>query len=408
MAKKRVSRNIDNPKDVEEIVNISYDKAREKDTVMQYFADFGKGPRFNPYDTITIPPGKYGQSKKNKNSFVTTIGLWIFNKSCIEPMDNVLGYVNKTVNGKVYSEINSKISYALLEDKITVQQLKDYIMQIQILMGCCSAIAPSHTELMFDMSKDIAKKKKELTKKYEKEIKEADLSTVKKIEDELIDYTKDILKDDPCVDMFNSGARSSWGNNVKNMYICRGPLKKTDGSYAVVMSSLMDGMDPEDFADVTDASVGGPYSRSNKTREGGYKEKQFTNATQHIKVLAPGSNCGTKRGIEVTLTEKNIGEWMYCFVMGSNGSTTEITTDNKDKFIGKTVKMRFSAMCSNKKDGAICERCMGTLYNRIGITNVGLGSMIMMSSLKNAAMKAFHDSTLDLATINPESAFSIK
>ena len=95
---------------------------------------------------------------------------------------------------------------------------------------------------------------------------------------------------------------------------------------------------------------------------------------------------------------------MYCFVVGSNGSLTEITSDNRDKFIGKTVKIRFSALCQ-AKNGYICEKCAGTLYNRIGIENIGLACNIMASSMKNAAMKAFHDSSLDLSVINPNDAF---
>jgi hypothetical protein len=98
---------------------------------------------------------------------------------------------------------------------------------------------------------------------------------------------------------------------------------------------------------------------------------------------------------------------MYCFVINNNGSLTEITTDNKDKFIGKTVKFRFSSLCQSK-NGVICEKCAGTLYNRIGIENIGLGAMVYASSLKNAAMKSFHDSTLDLVSINPDEVFSLK
>jgi hypothetical protein len=402
--RKRTARHIENPKDVEEIVNISYEEACEKDLIMRWFGDFGKGSRFNTYDIIDIPKGCYGKTKKNKNAFTTTIGLWVFNKSFIEPFSDFLGYINEPVDADKYDEINQEISYARLEDRITLQELKDFIVQSQIIMSCCSTIAPSHTEAMFDMNKDIAKKKKELEKKYAEGIKNKDLNEIKKFENELIDYTKDLIKDDPCVDMFNSGARSNWGNNFKNMYICRGPIRKTDGSYDTVITSYMDGLQPKDFAKVNDAAVGGPYSRSRKTVDGGYKEKQFTNATQHVTVLPKGSDCGTTRTITVTLTKKNIKDWMYCFVKEGN-KYVEITTENRDKYIGKTVQMRYSSMCANKKDGAICEKCMGTLYNRIGIKNVGLGTMICMSSLKNKAMKNFHDSSLKLSKINPDDVF---
>ena len=246
---KRIAKKITKKEDIDYILSIDHSKASEKSTIMEIFGDFGEGSRFNPYDIIEIPPKAYGglskidkdcisSTKINSSKFTTTIGLWIFNKSFIEPMSDILGYINTPVTGDVYENINLKISYALLEDKINVQQLKNFIMQSQILMSCCSALSPSHTETIFSMEQEISKKKDELNKKYEKKLKENDLVTAKKYEEELISYTKDILKDDPAVDMFNSGARSSWGNNVKNMYLTRGPLKGTDGNYSFISSSL--------------------------------------------------------------------------------------------------------------------------------------------------------------------------
>ena len=231
-------------------------------------------------------------------------------------------------------------------------------------------------------------------------------AAVKEIENELIKYAKEELKDSESVDMYNSGARSSWGNNFKNMYLLKGSIRKTDGTYDYISNSYIEGLDPKDFAKTNDAAVGGPYSRSQKTRYGGYNEKLFTRATQHIKI-APNTDCGTKRTIKVTLTEKNIKNWMYSYFVKSNEELEEITSDNKDKLIGKTVNMRFSSLCTRSKDGGICECCAGTLFRRAGIENAGLTSMVMMSSVKNVAMKQFHNSTLSLVEINPNNVFSL-
>ena len=147
----------------------------------------------------------------------------------------------------------------------------------------------------------------------------------------------------------------------------------------------MSGLSKEDLVKANDAAVGGPYSRAVKTKEGGYREKQILYGLQHVKVLKPGSDCGTNRTINVTLTKKNIKNWMYSFVkQGSN--LVEITSDNKDKFIGKTVKMRYFSLCESKN--GICEKCAGTLFNRLGITNVGLASDIFGSRLKNTSINS--------------------
>ena len=167
---KRTPKEITDKNDLKEILELTHDKAAQKTTVMDYFGDFGDGPRFQPYWTIKVPAGAYGGYSKinkeittskrtNKTGFTTTIGLWIFNKMFIEPMSDILGYINTTITAGVYGDINQKVSYALIEDKITVQQLKDFISQSQILMSCCSALASSHTNTIFYMEEKIAKKK---------------------------------------------------------------------------------------------------------------------------------------------------------------------------------------------------------------------------------------------------------
>ena len=184
---KRKSKHIENPADVKEILELTQEHAGEKSLIMKWFGDFGKGPRFHPYDTVTIPKGAYGKSKKNKNAFKTTLGLWVFNKACIENMSDVLGYINETVDMDKYEDINQIISYALLENKITIEQLKNFIMVGQIYMGCTCAICPSHTMDMLLLTSKAEAKKKQLEKEHAEGIKNVDLKELKTIENEMID-----------------------------------------------------------------------------------------------------------------------------------------------------------------------------------------------------------------------------
>ena len=414
---KRVPKEITDKDDLKEILELTHDKAAQKTIVMDYFGDFGDGPRFQPYWTIKVPAGAYGGYSKinkeittskrtNKAPFTTTIGLWIFNKMFIEPMSDILGYINTTITAGVYGDINQKVSYALIEDKITVQQLKDFISQSQILMSCCSALSSSHTNTIFFMEEKIAKKKEELRKKYGDKLSRdnPDLDAASKYETELIDYAKEILKDDPAVDMFDSGARSKWGNNFKNMYLTRGPLRRTDGTFSFSDNSYIEGMDPKDYVAISDASIGGPFSRSRLTASGGYVEKQFTNATQHLKVLPKGSDCKTNHYIEVSLNKSNIKDWYYSYIIGTSGNLIELTPEVASKYIDKKVKMRFSSLCHSKT--GICEACAGTMFRHIGITNIGMASMIMASSIKNANMKKFHDSSIKLVHLDANKLFN--
>ena len=211
--------------------------------------------------------------------------------------------------------------------------------------------------------------------------------------------------------MFISGARGSIGNNFKNMFVMKGVIKDPDPNakqkYKVAQSNYIDGIIPEEYALFANSLAAGPYARAKKTESGGYLEKLFLRAFQHLTLDPPGSDCGTKRYLEVELSPKNIELWMYSYIVGPGGQLTEITSDNKNSFIGKKVKLRFSALCESKT--GICNRCMGNLYYRLGYKqNAGTSLTQIPSVQKNISMKAFHDSTQQLYTMDLEEVFQCK
>ena len=408
----RTSKLITNPKDIQFLVNI-----KEEDITTSFFNDlfgeFESGRRFEPYDLITIPVNSYGpKDHRNKKSFTTTIGIWIFNKYFIEPhLFDMFHYINQTVNKKLFGKINGKLSEAVLEDKIPLDYLKDFMMKTQKCMPYISILAPNYTNKMLECTVAIDKKKKELFDKYRKELDAGDPIIGDKVEKELLNYAIEYMGDDPSMDMFDSGARGSIPNNFKNMFVMKGVIKDPDPNakqkYHVAESNYIDGISPKEYALFANSLAAGPYSRAKKTEKGGYLEKLFLRAFQHLTLDPPGSDCHTKRFIEVELTQSNIELWMYSYVIGSGGALTEIISDNKDKYIGKKVKLRFSSLCESKT--GICNKCMGNLYYRLGYKeNAGTSLTQIPSKQKNISMKAFHDSTQKLVTMDLEEVFQCK
>lgn len=118
----------------------------------------------------------------------------------------------------------------------------------------------------------------------------------------------------------------------------------------------------------------------------------------------PGSDCKTKKTKSVKLTEKNIKKWMYSYIM--EGETpVELTSKNKGKYIGKTVKIRFSSLCQDKKPGCTCNICGGNLPYRRGIQNSGIETTQIASTMKNKSMKSFHDSVQQMHVMDVRRAF---
>ena len=404
----RHSKTVTSPKDIEYLVNI-----KEKDIttsfIMETFGEFDTGQRFRPYDLIEIPANSYGPEKKrNKEKFMTTVGIWVFNKYFIEPhLFDLFTYINKTIDNKLFGQINNQISEAVLEDKLPISAMNDFMMKTQKCMPYISILAPNYTDKMLTCTKVIAKKKAELYKKYKDQIDKGDEIAAKKMEDELMKFALDYMGDDPSMDMFISGARGSIPNNFKNMFVMKGVVKDPDPNakqkYNVALSNYLDGISSDEYALFANSLAAGPYARAKKTENGGYREKLFLRAFQHLTLDDEGSDCGTKRYLEIVLTEKNINLWMYSYII-EGSKLVELTSDNKDKYLGKKLKIRYSAFCESKT--GICNKCMGNLYYRLGEkVNVGTSLTQIPSTQKNISMKAFHDSTQQLFEMNLEEVF---
>ena len=282
-----------------------------------------------------------------------------------------------------------------------------YLMKTQWFMPFISILAYNYTEKMLTCTKVINKKKVELLKKYKDGIESGDPLVGDKMEKELLSYALEYMKDDPSMDMFTSGARGNVSNNFKNMFVMKGVIKNPDPNakqkYTVATSNYIDGISPKEYALFANSLAAGPYARANKTQYGGYLEKLFLAAFQHVKLLDAGSDCGTTRTITAKLDNKNISHYMYMYIV-EGSKLIELTSDNKSKYIGKTVKFRFSALCKSPT-GCICNKCMGNLPYRLGVKNIGTATTQIPSTLKNISMSSFHDSTQQLYDMDLEDVF---
>lgn len=406
----RKAKEITNKELIEELLSLTEDDCLTLSTIINLLGDFGDGEKFKTYDYFLVPANTYGKDKKNKKAFYTTVGLWIFNKAFIEQdLFEIFQYINEPITKKYHGKINKELSYAVMEDRISLEVLKRFEMKVQKFMPLVSILSASYTDKMLTITADINKKKKELLKKYDQEIKNSDPKIMNQIEAELLEYSKELLKDDPSMDMFNSGARASFGNNFKNMFVSKGAIKNPDpnkGGYDLITSSYMDGITKEEYPAFAASLSAGPYSRAKKTETGGYWEKLFLKAFQHLKLLPAGSDCGTSRTLKVHLTDNNIDEWMYSYIVDGS-RLVELTSENRSRYLNKEVKFRFTALCE-AKDGHFCNKCAGNLFYRLGIVNIGATTPQIPSKIKNLLMKKFHDSVINFSEIDIEKAFGFK
>ena len=378
--------------------------------IFDLFGEYSGSSKCNPYDIIEIPPGYYGpEGKKNNNKFITTVGLWVYNKWMIEPgLFDLFGYMNKPVTGKVMGDMNQELSFALMEDRISVQVLKDYLMKTQLVMQYVIILSPNYSESLLTITKTIEPLKNRLIKEHRKELEAGDTLVADNIEKELIKYALDKLGDDPALDIILSDSRTSM-NNFKNLFIWKGITRDPDpnarNEYRVATSNYMEGIKPEEYSLYSNSGIEGAYSRGKKTEDGGYLENLATRAYQDIILDEPGTDCGTTRCIEVVLDKSNYIKYIYNNIIGRNGKLIELTSQNASEFFGKKVKMRMAYLCKHEKP---CAACAGNFFYRLGKRNVGLMEMQVFSIFKNKSMKAFHDSTVGLTEIDCMKAFGLE
>lgn len=408
---KRITRTITDQALIDSVIGIKPEDITST-YVVELFGEFDGKVRANPYDLITVPKGAYGlaDSKRGVNikPFTTTVGKLIWNKMYILRNPSIyeaIGWVDDIVSKKVFNKLYKKLGYMLLEGKIDKAEFKRFAMTTQLTMPYVQFLSNSFTDTMLLSSTVMNKKKAELIKANQAAFDAKDIKVVDQVSKELMDYSKEYLKDDPSMDMFNSGGGGDFSNHYKNSFLMKGIVRNPDPlkGYDIITSNYIDGVSEEEYAALANTLAEGPFNRSKKTEVGGYYEKLLLYATQHLSLLEPGSDCGTKRCIEMEVTEDNIDDLMYnYFIQGDK--VVEITSENRDSLIGKTIKLRYSSMCE-AKDGHFCNICAGNLWYRLGISKTGILTPILASKLKNKLMSSFHNSQVQLTDMNVMEAF---
>lgn len=351
--------------------------------------------RFNCTDKFTLKKGEYF----NKETVETTVGRFLFNKFVIEGLcEDVLGYVNITIRKGDKSSMDNKLGKAFLNDKIERKVMVEYLDRCEWFgMRLHSLVCSSFTPDTFKPLPQVIAKRNELLEKYKDEVEAGDAITYNKIENECINVAKGILKDDPGLLLYDSGARGSFGNNYKNMCISKGIIyDPTVGKNKVVSNALMEGIKKEDIATMGTAFVMGQYPKSIGTGESGYFSKQILAALQSVVIDTNKDDCGSKRFIPAIITTSNKNEFVNMYIQ-EKGKVALLTDENITSYIGKNVNLRTPQTCV---DSQLCRICGSKIFESLGIDTPGLTSAKVSSTLTNLSMKKFHDTSIKVTKLN--------
>jgi ribosomal protein L31 len=358
-------------------------------------------PKYSPNDSFVLKKGDISIFNE-KTPIVTTIGRYIFNiflnESCFK---KVLPYFN----GFKFNDYDIQVTYALLEDLITVKDYGVYQTK-QNWLGYTPTeiLVPGLTFNMICPNPIVMKRKQELLAIHAKELASGNVIIATQIETELKDLAEKVLKSDPSFRLLEL-KKPSFPNNYKNMSIMIGPQNSNTnpGEFYVSQQNLSDGLNIEDYASHADSNIFGTYQRSVETQDGGSRMKEFSSAFQSETInLDTESDCHTPYYLNITLNETNIKLYLLRFVKGPKGLEM-IKPSNMNSYINRPLKMRSVLYCNHDK---FCSRCAGLYFAKLGIENVGSTSITLGSKIQGMAMKSFHDSTISTTDMMWEKYFN--
>ncbi|MGL5316788.1 MAG: hypothetical protein ACRC92_26260 [Peptostreptococcaceae bacterium] len=307
------------------------------------------------YDKVRIKKGWLPNVDKD---IETTLGRLLINKIIVGIIDNQ-PFINKPFDKKTINTFLNETANKVFDKEIDIKVYKHLLNVYEdFSFFMVPFICPSFTDNMLVLDEKIKRKKKELQITHAEGIAKGDVFTGIAIEKELIQMVKETYKDDPQMQLYDSGAKSSLGNEYKKTMLMGGVIPKGVGTseFAISMSSLNEGFEKDELHIYADYCRIAGYFRARNPQIGGYIAKQMLSLFQTAYLDKKGTDCGSKHYTVEKVTEKNIEEYIDRYFLSSSGKLVLVTPMNAKSLYGKEVKFRTPAEC---KTESICNMCAG-------------------------------------------------
>lgn len=334
-----------------------------------------EGPLFDTQDTIILKPNDMPNLKKEVE---TTVGRIVANYVLLVfPFKDKIEYINKEF--KISEIENGHIAKLLTDDPndvkgIPISEYLKFSDATTFISGLSTYISVSGTEKSVVPPEGIKEYKKkvidELIKKYGEHALE-DPKIVAELETKLKDYDSEWLKGDDSEGRLMSGKVKNTAR--KKLFLSYGAPEGFDNKTHPVLNTLDEGFstDPKTLAVMFNDARVGSYGRGAETQQGGVVVKMLLRATSDVNILQ--KDCGSKLGLDVTITEKNKDNCLGRYVI-EGGKAKLLDTENIKAYMNKTVKLRSPLFCNEAPN--FCTTCMGYGFKDYpkGATLLALGT----------------------------------
>lgn len=340
-------------------------------------------PVFDMLEKFYIEDGMIANYKGP--SMLTDVGKFFINYLLfVDPFGDRIPYQNKLISAGV---ADTEVNKLILENKATRKEYNKYINNAFWFGEDGSIAIQTLSERALGTDPAIAKRKKELLEKYKDKLH--DPIIMAKVEDELIAMDKAYIKGDVSEPFFQAVGDKAYKEQRKKMYIMVGLMtdfSKNSGDMVTVTNNMDGGYRVEDIPAVANEIRRGSYERGKSTAAGGAESKFITRAFQDIRITE--EDCGTKRGKDLILTDKNKSLFIGRYLVDG----TVLTPENIDSYVNKRITIR-SPMYCQCKDG-LCYKCCDEIIHKAKMENIGMQSLAIADVMVTVAMKSMHASSV--------------
>lgn len=365
-----------------------------------------KPAAFNAMDHIQLSNSEY---QYVKDTIDTTLGMLFMNRFILEYVGiiQMMGYWNLELNADNLKKLNVAVNNLVITNQIDTKTLGRFVdrrdqLGFQAASFASSTISPSLVRPM----NNVKQRKMELLEEYKDDLYSDDptkqLLASNKMEQELMGMVRQNLKGDYGYDLYASGD-GNLDNNYKTINVMRGAVfNNLTGKFDIVDSSLMDGIKKQDIPSFSNSIVAGAFPSAIGTADAGYMAKIILALLQSEHIDPdPNSDCGTTMTIPLTITNKNKQYVLYRYI-NEGGKRVLTTIENIDKYVGHTVNL-YSPQCC--KHDAICGKCAGQIFHKLGVTQIGLLVTSITQKLLNIKLKSKHDLSQKASIIDKKLIF---
>lgn len=361
---------------------------------------------FDPTTPITLTHAEYPYVKE---SIETSLGMLFMNRFLLEFIGAIkhMGYWNIELNKKGLAKLDTALNNLVITDQIDTTTFGQYIdRRDQLGFQSAAFLSTSISASLVRPMQNVNQRKMELVEEYHDQLASNDptqqILATNKIEEELMGMVRKNLAEDYGYDMYQSGD-GNLDNNYKNINVMVGPVfNSITGRFDVVDSSLMDGIKKKDIPASANNIVAGAYPSAIGTADSGYMAKIILALLQSEHIDPdPDSDCGTTATIPLTITDSNKQYVLYRYI-NDGGKQILLTLENVGSYVGKTVNMYSPQCCMHD---AICGKCAGQIFHKLGVTQIGLLVTAITQKLLNIKLKSKHDLSQKASVIDKKYIF---